>query len=340
MSVGQINELLNLLRTDPEVRKEVASYLANDIIDELSEYIRKEIENYANTDPVITRRNTLKAILAMLLITGGISKSSALTDITDRRITIDGKEMVFVSPGATDGQIIVRQGNNWQVADPSVDKWAGTSLTPRDITLDLKRLTDTTLSYFQAFRVFTPNFFKPLRTFNLYLELTSDSIDDEVIQVVSGTGTSDETTEYIDQGEIAWVESAGLEVEFSSTPDITWNANKYVRLQRKHYPYGTTTPTLDEEKYGGKSSNVQNWRHVMTLSDFFHYIDSNRITAKSHLRHDFIAPMNNHYWFRNEQGDEYIKIVADAGCFTYTNDVPVLYMKGMVFSVDDILATP
>ena len=335
-----MEDIINLVKNNPELRRELASYLADDILNEISEHIRKEIEEYASRDPAVTRRAALKAVLGAILLAGGVGSASALTNITDRRITIDGKEAVLVPSGASDGQIIVRQGNQWQIADPSVDKWAGEQLTPRDVTKDLKRLTEATLSSLKAFRVFTPENFKPVRTFNLYRKISSNSTDDEEIGVVSGSGSSSETVEYIRQGEIVWIESMGLKAEFSATPDVTWNPNKYITLKRRHYPYGSDTPIESEETYGGKASDIENWRHVVSLSEVVHYVDSFKKDAKAHLKCDFVALTNNHYWFVNEHGDEYIKLVADAGCFTYTDDVVAIYMKGMVFSVSDVLAEP
>ncbi len=333
-------QLIQLLESNPELRKKVASYLLNDMLDELTALIRREIESYAEKDPTITRRTTLKILGSSLLLAGAISPVLARTVITDRNITIDGKEVVLVPPNAQDGQLIVRSGNEWIMADPSVDKWAGQQLTPRDITQDIQRLSESTLAYFKAFRVFTPNFFKPLRTFNLYVEIPSDSASEVSLEVKSGSGSSSSTVEYVEEGEIAWVESAGLAVEFSTSPDITWNSGKYIYLSRKHHPYGSTQSITSTELYGGQSDALDNWRLVLALSESVRYIESNKITSKSHAHYDFIAQNNYHYWFRNEQGDEYIKLSADAGCFTYTSDKAILYMKGMVFSVEDILATP
>ena len=305
----------------------------DEIVKALSELVKEDVGKF------IDRRSFLAGALLMA-ISLGPGAALARTVVTDKYITIDEREVLTVPKDAKDGQIIVKQGDGWVTADPSVDKWAGQQLTPRDITLDIKRLTEATLSYFKSFRVFTPNFFKPLRTFNLYAEVPSDSGSEISVEVRSGDGVSDETVEYIAEGEMVWIESAGLIVEFSSTPDITWNSGKYIRLSRKHYPHGSNNPVTNTELYGGKSDSLDNWRHILALSESIHYIENNRMTSKSHTRYDFIAQNNYHYWFVNEHGDEYIKLSADAGCFTWSNDKPILYMKGMVFSVEDVLSEP
>ena len=333
------NEIVNLIKSTPELRKEIASQLAEDILNEISDRIREEIERYAESDPALTRRGLLKAIGGVALLAGGIGIARGRMVIEDHQITVPdlNKEAVIVPKGARDGQIIVRQGNAWMLADPSLDKWAGQELTPRDVTRDFEKLTEATLDYFKAFRVFTPNFFKPKRQFNLYVEVPSDGIETEIV-VMSGTGTSNDRVHYVKPGEIVWIESAGIKVEFSSTPNVTWNANKFIRLQRKHYTYDGEE-VIDEEKYGGKSTDIENWRHLITLSETTHYVDNFKKDAKGHLKCDLISQANYHYWCKHEKGDEYIKLVVDAECFTYDSDVVAVYMKGMVFSVADILAT-
>jgi len=327
---------LEVLLNNPETRKRLVEALSDEILNRLSERIENEVKKYAE-EIKISRRDLLKIFGAGGLLYLLSGRADAAT-IADDYILI-GEERITLSP-AQDGQLLVREGGVWKPADPSIDKWGGTELTPRDVTKDLKRLTEASLYNLKSFRVFTPAFFKPLRTFNLYRKISSDSGDVEEIGVVSGSGNSSETVEYVRQSEIVWIESMGLEAEFSATPDVTWNQNKCVRLKRRYYPYGSNTPIEDEEAYGGKASDVENWRHLVALSETLHYVDSFKKDSKSHMKCDLVALTNNHYWFVNEHNDEYIKLSADAGCFTYTDDAVALYMKGMVFSVDDILKEP
>ena len=35
--------------------------------------------------------------------------------------------------------------------------------------------------------------------------------------------------------------------------------------------------------------------------------------------------------FINQKGDAYIRLVTDAGIFTYTDDIPILFMKGYLY---------
>jgi len=173
---------------------------------------------------------------------------------------------------------------------------------------------------------------------NLYAEIPSGSGSDTVLQVISGTGVDTLTTKYIGSNKIAWIESIGLEVEFSDPPDISWvtASAKYIRLQRKYYDRAGN-PIVSEAKWGGDTTDeMTNWRMITSLSNATHYYTGFKKDAKDHLRVDFIARGNLHYWFPNLYGDEYIKLVADAGIFTYTDDVPALYIHGLVFDLEDI----
>jgi len=179
---------------------------------------------------------------------------------------------------------------------------------------------------------------RPIEEINLYVEIPSGSASDTVLQVISGTGVDTLTTKYISPYKIAWIESMGLEAEFSDPPDVNWvtASAKYIRLQRKHYNRAGN-PVVSEAKWGGDTAaEMTNWKMIAALAEATHYFTGFKKDAKDHLRVDFIAPGNLHYWFPNLRGDEYIKLVADAGIFTYTDDVPALYIHGLVFDLLDI----
>ena len=194
-------------------------------------------------------------------------------------------------------------------------------------------------SLLKVFKIFPVTSMYSIDEINLYAEIPSGSSEDTVLQVISGTGTDTQTTKYIGEGKIAWIESMGLEAEFSSSPDITWitASAKYIRIQRRfHDRRGNEVTT--EARFGGSTTNeIQNWRQLAALSEAIRYVTGFKKSAKDHLRADFVAHGNLHYWYVNQQGDEYIKLIADAGIFTYTNDVPVLFIHGMVFDVEDII---
>ncbi|MHA1506340.1 MAG: hypothetical protein ACTSR0_04025 [Candidatus Asgardarchaeia archaeon] len=174
---------------------------------------------------------------------------------------------------------------------------------------------------------------------NLYAFITSDSTEDTVLQVVSGSGTNTDTTYYLGSNKMAWIESCGLEVEFSASPDITWNNGKYIRLQFKRTQFGSSGSNSYEARFGGLNDSADNFRQLTALSESVHYMTSNKIIGgKDHARYDLIAMGNLRYWFVNSNGDEYIKLVADAGIFTWSSDKPMLFMKGYVFDLDEILA--
>jgi len=194
------------------------------------------------------------------------------------------------------------------------------------------------LAYFKAVRAFTPEFFKPIRSFTLYKELTSNALSEEEVSVLAGTGTSTDEVHYVGDDEIAWLHAAGVVSVVGSTPDLTWNANKTVKLVFKTYVYEDSTPSTMTITTGGKSSSDKNWLHLSALSESLAYQSSAWWkTGYTFTRFDLISVGDNHVWFRNEHGDEYVKLTADAGCFTYSNDMVALYMLGYIFSVDDIL---
>jgi len=193
-------------------------------------------------------------------------------------------------------------------------------------------------SLLYAFKAFPFEAIYPVDEINLYAEIPSDSTEDTILQVISGTGTDTWTTKHVPDNHIAWIESVGLEAEFSDPPDISWvtATAKYVRLQRKHYDRAGN-PVVSEAKWGGDTTDeMTNWRIIASLSESTHYFTGFKKNTKDHLRVDFIAPGNLHYWFLNQKGDEYVKLVADAGIFSYTDDVPALYIHGMIFDLADI----
>mgnify|MGYP000111887286 CR=1 FL=1 len=194
-------------------------------------------------------------------------------------------------------------------------------------------------SLFKFLKVWSPEIIRPIGEINLYAEIPSNSATDTVLQVLSGTGTDTLTTKYIPEHKIAWIESMGLKTEFSDPPDIAWvtTSGKYIRIQRKHYNRSNQAVEA-EAKWGGSTSDeMENWRQIAALSEEARYYTGFKKDAKDHLKADLVAIYNLHYWFPNLNGDEYIKLVADAGIFTYTNDVPALYIHGLVFDYDDIL---
>lgn len=193
-------------------------------------------------------------------------------------------------------------------------------------------------SLLYAFKTFPFEAIYPVDEINLYAEIPSDSTEDTILQVISGTGTDTWTTKHVPDNHIAWIESMGLEAEFSTpTPDITWNtaSAKYIRIQRKfHDRQGNEV--ISEALWGGSANERWNWRSLIALSEQLHYITGFASTQKDHLRVDFVAMGNLHYWFINQKGDEYIKLIADAGIFSYTDDVPALYVHGMIFDLEDM----
>ncbi|MHC1602486.1 MAG: hypothetical protein ACXQS4_04585, partial [Methermicoccaceae archaeon] len=173
------------------------------------------------------------------------------------------------------------------------------------------------LAYFKAVRAFTPEFFKPLRSFSLYKELTSNAPSEEWVGVVAGSGTNTDEVHYIDTDEIAWMYAAGVASVVGSTPDLTWNANKHVRLEFRTYTYGEDDASTMTTTIGGKASSDKNWLHMSALSESIVYQDSAWWrTGGTFSKHDLVSIGDWHMWFRNEHGDEYIKLIADAGCFT------------------------
>jgi len=190
----------------------------------------------------------------------------------------------------------------------------------------------------KAFKTFSLEALCPVDEINLYTEIPSDSTEDTVLQVISGSGTETWTTKYVPDNHIAWIESMGLEAEFSTTPDITWNTSsaKYIRLQRKFHDRQGNTIT-SEAKWGGSTTNeMWNWRSIVALSEQTRYVTGFKKDQKDHFRADFVAQGNLHYWFLNQKGDEYIKLVADAGIFSYTDDTPALYIHGLIYDLADI----
>jgi len=210
-------------------------------------------------------------------------------------------------------------------------------LTLLDAKLTMLRNGYDSLLY--AFKTFPFEAISPVDEINLYAEIPSDSAEDTILQVISGTGTDTWMTKHVQDNHIAWIESIGLEAEFSTpTPNISWNITsaKYIRLQRKYYDR-QGNPVTSEAVWGGSTTNEQwNWRNLIALSEQLHYVTGFASTQKDHFRADFIAAGNLHYWFLNQKGDEYIKLAADAGIFTYTNDVPTIYIHGMIFDLADL----
>ena len=192
-------------------------------------------------------------------------------------------------------------------------------------------------SKFLALRNLDLTWAKPKKEVNLFTVVPSDSTEDTVLQVVSGSGSDSLTTVHVASGDFVMIESMGLEVEFSSTPNITWNAGKYIRIQRKHLIKDGSEVSY-EIKFGGLSDSVDNWRLITSLSESMHYMTNNKPTGKDHARYDLVAAGNHHYWFINENENEYIKLVADAGIFTWSSDKPIIFMKGYVFDYDEIFS--
>lgn len=194
-------------------------------------------------------------------------------------------------------------------------------------------------SLFKFLKTWSPEIIRPIDEINLYAEIPSGSASDTVLQILSGSGADTLTTKYIPHHKIAWVESMGLLTEFSDPPDITWvtASAKYIRMQRKHYDRAGN-PVVAEAKWGGNTTDeMVNWRQIAALSEAAHYFTGFKKDAKDHLKADLVSTFNLHYWFPNLKGDEYIKLVADAGIFTYTNDIPAIYIHGLVLDYDDML---
>lgn len=187
---------------------------------------------------------------------------------------------------------------------------------------------------FRMLKMWTPQFIRPKRDLRLYVEIPSDSASDTEIIVQSGSGTDTLTTAYIAENEIAWVESMGLEVEMSSSPDVSWNANKSISYEIKYYDDIREEYITASFSVGGSASEDTNWRMIHALSETQHHVAGFKKNAKDVYRYDFVALDNFHYWFVNIIGDEYVKVVADAGIFTYTSDVPILFLQGVVFDYE------
>jgi len=329
-----MDENVYVLLQNPETKRILVDALSEEILDRLSERIEEEVRKYAD-EIRVSRRDLLKVFGAggLLFLLSG--KAGAST-IADDYIKI-GDEKIVLSP-AQDGQLIVRDGGVWKPADPSIDKWGGTQLTPRDITLDLKRLTENTFGDLKAFKVISPFHLPIKRRFFLYSVIPSDSGSPVTLSAQSGSGSNSSTVHYIQENEICWITSAGLVTEYSSTPDITWNTGKYLRFKHKITHLNGSQST--GELVVGGSTDIDNWRRIHAASEQSIYIERFAKNSKAYSKYDFATRFASHYWFLNKQGDEYFKITADDGIFTYTSDVPTIYMTGLVFDASDILAEP
>ena len=185
---------------------------------------------------------------------------------------------------------------------------------------------------FNAIRSIPVNLYQPVDEINLFAVILSNSTEDVVLEVVSGNGESSETTFYVPDGYVVWVRSMGLEAEFSDTPDISWNVGKYLRVQRRYY--GRRKKKVEYEVKIGAESNDDCWRRLKALSECV-TTTKGFPKPKEYARFDLVANENWSYWFINQKGDEYIRLVADAGIFTYSDDVPSLFLKAYLYDVSE-----
>ena len=197
----------------------------------------------------------------------------------------------------------------------------------------MKYVTD---SRFRMVKTWDPTLIRPKRDLRLFAQVPSDAPTDTVLQIVSGEGTDTLTTAYIAEREVAWVESMGILVTLSSTPNVSWNAGKKVWYEVKYYsdPDGDTVTVYSY--VGGASSSVENWYRIVSLSESINYDKTFKVSQKDIYKFDFVALSNFHYWTVNLTGDEYVKLVAEAGAFTYSSDAVYLYLQGLVLDYDYI----
>ena len=191
-----------------------------------------------------------------------------------------------------------------------------------------------------AHRVLPINFDRPTEEYFLYTKVPSDSLSDESLEVVAGEGTNTDTVVYVPSDHLAWIRSMGVVAQKSDVAVVTWNVGKYVRIKRAHIGRDHY-PVVYDVDIGGAGDSDTNWEMLKAFSDAV-YDTSGFPKQVTEMKFELVSQNNWHYWFMNKEedsGEQYIKLVADVGAFTYdeTALLVAMWMKVSVYDLNELL---